>query len=184
MRSRSTDRGDSRDLCSSREILQISRKLFGYDKTRPSPMVGEGGAAGGGRGKPIPQNQTGLSYNFILSITVYLRLIFLGRSKPLPYGCRVYLRFRYPFLIFNFQFYSRRRDPACGALRVRQAQDDPSRKGRQMPKQFRFLCSYYSRAALLRGRFTLFLCVAPLQNAVLPLRSPSSLNCFRCPSVH
>ncbi len=29
-----------------------------------------------------------------------------------------------------------------------------------------------------------FLCVAPLQNAVLPLRSPSSLNCFRYPSDH
>ena len=32
--------------------------------------------------------------------------------------------------------------------------------------------SIYSRVALLKGRFTLFLCVAPLQNAVLPLRSP------------
>ena len=49
----------------------------------------------------------------------------------------------------------------------------PAREGRRIPKQFRFLHSYYSRAALLKRSFQ---CVAPLQNAVLPLRSPSSLT--------
>ena len=52
----------------------------------------------------------------------------------------------------------------------------PPREGRRIPKQFRFLHSYYSRVALLKRSFTLFLCVAPLQNAVLPLRSPFSLT--------
>ena len=52
----------------------------------------------------------------------------------------------------------------------------PAREGRRIPKQFRFLHSYYSRVALLKRSFSLFLCVAPLQNAVLPLRSPFSLT--------
>jgi len=41
-------------------------------------MVGEGGAAGDGRGNALPQKTIGVYY--ILRITVYPRLIFLGMS--------------------------------------------------------------------------------------------------------
>ena len=54
-------------------------------------MVGEGGAAGDGRGNAVPQKTIVVYY--ILRITVYPCLIFLGRSKPLPYkGSRKVLR--------------------------------------------------------------------------------------------
>ena len=45
-------------------------------------MVGEGGAAGDGRGNAVPKKSIGVYY--ILRITVYLRLIFLGRSRAPP----------------------------------------------------------------------------------------------------
>ena len=55
-------RAAERPSAAARELAPAVRyknfvKLFGYDKTRPSPMVGEGGAAGGGRGKPITKTK-------------------------------------------------------------------------------------------------------------------------------
>ena len=92
-----------------------------------------------GRSKPLPYNLRINCFGIRLS-TDHCSLFTAANGRPplrSPYIFTFSVSvFNFQFSILSFQFFLRRRDPACGALRVRQAQDDPSGEGRRIPKRF------------------------------------------------